>query len=100
SVCDAVVHLRVSARIGKTYHGLDRLALQVQRPANAARLRRTSKSTRADNAFRVNRTEPGMRAGKCAHSLDELSNNGWRGGGHFATPSPWRTWHWLALREN
>ena len=73
---EAIVHVRIAAAIREAHDGGDRLALQVQRPADAAGLACPAKRPRADKALGVHGTETGMRTGKRSHGLDELSNNG------------------------
>src|SRR5215469_6813208 len=90
-ICDAVVHVRVTARVGEAYHGWHHLALQVLRPAYPARLGRATKHARANDALGVNRTEPGMGAGERTHGFHDLSNDGLRRGRHYRLLFSWRT---------
>jgi hypothetical protein len=70
------VHLGIPMRIRKAHEGGDRLALQVQRSADAAGLACPAKRPCADQALGVHGTEPGMRTGQRAHGRDELRNHG------------------------
>ena len=96
------MHLRIPTRIGEAHDRGDGVALQVRRPAHAARLWCTVKRARADDALGVHGTETGMRPGKRSHGLDELRNHGsWCGSsGHGGPPSWLKNFMWCAEHDH